>query len=174
MTLKRYIVMGCAILALGACDKTREQFRMTKEAPDEFAVIKRAPLEMPSDFAALPAPQPGAARPQEQSAVQQARASILGNAASQAPQNATQSEIILLQKAGAQTVPAHIRKQVDEETAKIAKDETPTFDRIMGLTGRKVTVPAVEVDPVAETNRIKANRAAGKPPTEGDTAVRKD
>ena len=54
-----------AILTLSGCEKTKEQFDFSKKPPDEFAVVKREPLEMPPDFSLRP-PTPGAARPQEQ------------------------------------------------------------------------------------------------------------
>jgi hypothetical protein len=37
-----------------------------------------------------------------------------------------------------------------------------------------VEAPAKVVDPVAETNRIKANKATGKPVTEGKTPTKED
>lgn len=171
--MKRLLFVVCSLAALGACEKTREQFDFSKTPPDEFAVIKRAPLEMPPHMTALPAPKPGMPRPQELSATQQARSSVIGSVA-KTPQGATDGEVILLHKAGAASVPADIRAAVDSETAQIAKEETPTFDRLMGLTGKKVEEHAVEVDPVAETNRIKANKAAGKPVTAGETAVKEE
>jgi hypothetical protein len=45
---------------------------LERTSPDEFAVESRAPLTMPPDFELRP-PQPGAARPQEKSAGQEAR-----------------------------------------------------------------------------------------------------
>ncbi len=171
--MKRLTFIALGALTLSACGNIKEQFKYSKEAPDEFAVIKRAPLEMPANLTALPAPQPGAPRPQEQTATAQARASIIGAPAS-APTTVTQGEISLLNKAGAKTVPANIRTEVDSETAKIAKEETPTFDRMMGLTGKKVEEYAVEVDPIAETNRLKANKAAGRPLAEGKTATKEE
>lgn len=171
--MKRLTFTTLSLLALGACSTVSEQFDFSKKAPDEFAIVTRAPLEMPNDMNDLPAPQPGAPRPQELSATAQARASIIG-APSATPTAISQGELTLLNKAGATTVPANIRREVDEETSKIAKEETPTVDRIMGLTGKKVDEYAVEVDPVAETNRMKANKAAGKPVTEGKTATKEE
>lgn len=171
--MNRLIFIATSVLALNACAKTREQFDFSKKAPDEFAVIKRAPLEMPQDMTALDPPRPGAPRPQELSPTNMARASVVG-VPSNAPANATAGEIVLLEKANAVTVPANIRNQVDAETDVIVKEETPTIERIMGLTGKKVTEYAVEVDPTAEANRIKANKAAGRPVSAGETATRED
>lgn len=175
--MNRTIILAAMLLAtasLSACEKTKEQFNFSKKAPDEFAIVKRAPLEMPPDFNALPTPNPGADRPQEQSVASQARASVLGETVPGQQAAASQGEAVLLQKAGATNARHDVRAAIDQETAEIAKEETPTIDRIMGLTGKKVEEPAVEVDPTAETNRLKSNKAAGKPVTAGETAIKED
>lgn len=166
-----------SLLALSACENTRKQFDFSKKAPDEFAVVRRAPLEIPEhiDISSLPTPQPGAARPQEVSPVDQARASVLGTAATPAAHDGvTPSELAILERAGAVTVPAHVRTQVDEETAQIVKDETPAFQRLKRMMGKRVEEHAVEVDPTAETLRLRENREAGRPVAEGETAIKED
>src|SRR5215468_11844115 len=60
-----------ALLISGSTD-LKKAIGLEKAAPDEFAVESRAPLEMPPDFDLRP-PQPGATRPQEKAADQQAR-----------------------------------------------------------------------------------------------------
>ncbi len=174
--MTKIFIHGCLIsiaaLSLIACEKTREQFDFSKKAPDEFAVVKRAPLEMPPDYT-LPAPRPGAKRPQEPSATDLARGAILG--VEQTTQQATSSsttsegEAALLERTGASNVPANIRTTVDKETAEIAEKESPGIDKLKKMIGQDVEAPAKVVDPVAETNRIKANKAAGKPVTTGKT-----
>lgn len=59
-------------LLLQGCTDLKRSIGLEKTSPDEFAVESRAPLEMPPDFDLRP-PQPGAQRPQEKSADQQAR-----------------------------------------------------------------------------------------------------
>lgn len=174
--MTKIFVHGCLIsiaaLSLSACESTRKQFDFSKKAPDEFAVVKRAPLEMPPDYT-LPAPRPGAKRPQEPSATDLARGAILGQ--EQTTRQATsasapsEGESVLLERTGAANAPTNIRKTVDQETAEIAEKESPGIDKIKKIFGQDVEAPAKVVDPVAETNRIKANKAAGKPMTEGKT-----
>ena len=38
-----------AALTLSACAGAKEELGLTRSAPDEFAVVKRAPLEMPPE-----------------------------------------------------------------------------------------------------------------------------
>ncbi len=170
------ILLASTAFTLAACESTRKQFDFSKKAPDEFAVMTRAPLEIPPELV-LRAPTPGAPRPQEQSADQMARESVLGKDAMKkiAKDNqVSQGEAVLLQRTGATTATPAIRTVVDKETAEIADEEMPGIDHLKKMIGKDVEPPSKVVDPVAETNRIKANKAAGKPVTEGETISKED
>ena len=162
------LMLAGASVALAACESTKEQFDFSKKAPDEFAVVKRAPLEMPPDFS-VRAPQPGAPRPQELATDQMARQTILGedvvrNTAKQ--NNVSEGEAVLLQKTGGANANASIRRTVDAETAKIIEEESPGIDKLKKLVGQKVEPPAKIIDPVAETNRLRENKTIAKPLSE--------
>ncbi len=82
--MRKLIVTGCCLVllaALSGCENTRRAMGMGKQAPDEFAVLTRAPLELPPDYGLRP-PVPGAERPQEATTREQARLFLLGGAAS--------------------------------------------------------------------------------------------
>jgi hypothetical protein len=157
-------------LPLVACEGTKEQLGLTRRTPDEFAVVQRAPLEMPPDFYLRP-PTPGAARPQEQTVEAQAQTAIMG--APRAAKGTSKGESALLQKTGATTqADPTIRSTINAETAAIAAAEKPTVQRILDIGGDtegKIDGPAPVVDPVAEAQRLKANKQAGKPVTDGVT-----
>jgi len=61
---------GTSLLA--GCTDFKKSIGLEPTLPDEFAVESRAPLTIPPDFELRP-PQPGASRPQEKSADQQAK-----------------------------------------------------------------------------------------------------
>jgi Protein of unknown function (DUF3035) len=66
-------VVGLAGLLLAAgCTDFKRSIGIEPTLPDEFAVESRAPLTIPPDFDLRP-PTPGASRPQEKSADQQAK-----------------------------------------------------------------------------------------------------
>ena len=65
-----------------------------RERPDEFAVQRQAPLVIPPDFELVP-PQPGAPRPAEGTAAQQALDALFGGPA---PRSAVETSA--LQRAG--------------------------------------------------------------------------
>ena len=164
---------GYAAFSMTGCEKTKEQFDFSKKAPDEFAVVRRAPLEMPPDFNTIATPKPGAPRPQELSATDMARNAVLGEDAQKqiAKENGvSQGEAVLLQKSGATAASPAIRAQVDKETAEIIKEETPGIDTLKKMVGQNPAEPATElVDPAAEVNRIKQNKAQDKPINTGKT-----
>lgn len=171
--MKKYSFLVCiaAAFTLSGCDKTKEQFDFSKKPPDEFQVTTRAPLEMPPDYKLRP-PRPGAPRPQEQAAVEEAKQAVFGPETMQPQQQAepmTQGEAILLQKSGVGGIDPNIRDKVDQESAEIAKESAPTIDRLLGKVGKKVEAPATVVDPVKETERIIQNKEEGKPVTDGET-----
>jgi hypothetical protein len=59
---------------------------------------------------------------------------------------------------------------VDAETAEIIKDETPGIDSLKKMVGQKPAEVAPEaVDPVKEVERLRKNKAEGKPIGTGKT-----
>jgi len=62
---------------IAGCSDFKKTIGLEEPMPDEFAVESRAPLTIPPDFDLRP-PQPGASRPQEKSADQQAKQVIEG------------------------------------------------------------------------------------------------
>ncbi len=74
--LGRLAVVGTLAALVGACGSVREELGLTKQAPDEFSVVTKAPLILPPDYALRP-PEPGAPRPQELQPQQQAQRALL-------------------------------------------------------------------------------------------------
>jgi uncharacterized lipoprotein len=59
---RKILITSMAVLALSGCGSTGV---FDRDRPDEFAVGKGTPLNVPADLSTLPAPQPGAARADE-------------------------------------------------------------------------------------------------------------
>lgn len=81
----RRLGIGLVMLGLpplGGCAQgsVQEVLGMDKRAPDEFAVVRRAPLIVPPDFELRP-PEPGAPRPNIGRTSDQARVALTGNQA---------------------------------------------------------------------------------------------
>lgn len=78
--MKRIPILAAAsvaILALSGCGTTSIYDR---DRPDEFAVTKSKPIEVPAQFT-LPAPTPNAPRPQDGDTKQQVLDAMFGGAA---------------------------------------------------------------------------------------------
>src|SRR5271168_1377960 len=84
MTNKRTrLLMRCAALAalavaLTGCESLRQAAGVTKEPPDEFAVVTKSPLVIPPDFNLRP-PKPGAAPTNQVSPTESAEAALYGD-----------------------------------------------------------------------------------------------
>jgi hypothetical protein len=158
---------------LSACSSAKEQLGLNKSAPDEFQVVKHAPLSMPPGYELRP-PTPGAPRPQEQTPKDQARDSVFGESAAQnKPVNAnvTGAEDALLQKAGAGASAPDIRHTVDVEAAEAGESDQAVIDKLMNLSGIKEPAARV-VDPKEESRRIQKNKELDQPITTGETPSR--
>ncbi len=102
MTNSRYFLLPLCLLSLTGCDTVRDTLGLDHSGPNEFDVATSAPLSMPPDYNLRP-PEPGAARPQDVPADQQAQQTLLGSAAPKAggsPLVASNGENALLQQVG--------------------------------------------------------------------------
>lgn len=160
------LVFACGALLLTGCSNPRESLGLNKKAPDEFAVVKRAPLSMPPDYKLHP-PQPGAPRPQELTTSNAARETVFGTAASGAKGTTTDS--VLLQKAGAESADPSIRRTVDAETAQLHDRNKPVAEKLLGIGGDKDEPSASVVNAAEEAERLRKNETEGAPLTRGDT-----
>ena len=162
------------ILPLTACSEVKDQLGLTRRTPDEFAVISRAPLEIPPELnGQLPVPQPGMQRPQEISPADAAQAALLSE---RVPTTDTQSsaENALLQKTGATDANPNIRAIVNKEAVENTKDKRPVVKRIFSIVDNKDQGPATVLDAPGELQRLKANKQTGQPVTQGDSPTLDD
>lgn len=162
-------------LSLAACGDVKQQLGFTREAPDEFTVLSRAPLSIPPDFALRP-PQPGAERPQEGSDRDRARDALLGRTAKNprvyarelaADTSLSDGEKQMLTKAGANEADPGIRATIDTETSKLAKEMQSFTDYLVFWQDR--SYKGSQIDAAKESQRIRKNMALGRSLSEGET-----
>jgi hypothetical protein len=156
---------------LSACGpSTQRTLGFTRDAPDEFAVTTRAPLSVPPALGNLPPPRPGAPRPQELSARQQAEAVLAPSGVLAGQQRITPStgESALVASAGG-AAPGDIRRRVDEEALRLEQPDRGFVDRLMFW--RDPPPPGVAVDPQREAQRLRENAALGRAADEGTTPI---
>jgi hypothetical protein len=160
-----------APLLAGCGAETARTIGLTRDAPDEFQVTTRAPLSMPPMLGQLPPPRPGAARPQEMAARDQAEAALapgamLGNPGR--PTAPTAGEQALLAQTG-RGAPADIRATVDSETTRLDRANRGVVDRV--LFWQQQPEAGVPVDPSREAQRLRENAALGRDPGDGQTPI---
>ena len=161
----RLILNGAAIAALGlavtGCQNIREAAGLTKEAPDEFAVVNKAPLIIPPDFNLKP-PKPGAAPLNQTSPTMSAEAALYSDdpatIAKTMPGNYSDGEKMLLAQAGAANADNGIRQQIAADNSKLqSADESFTDSLLFGGATDTADAP---LDADAEKARIDANKDA--------------
>lgn len=158
-----------APLLLVGCSDAARNFGLVRDAPDEFQVTTRAPLSMPPSLGSLPTPRPGASRPQELTAREQAESTLVPGGFD-APQRVGQSsgERALLSSTGG-VAPADIRNRVDEETMRLERVNRSVVDQ--ALFWRQTPEPGVPVDAAREAQRLRENAALGRDVSEGQTPI---
>lgn len=182
------VFVALAAITLSACgDSTKRVLGLERSAPDEFAVVPRAPLSQPPDFNLRP-PRPGADDLTTLSTREQARQAVFrgdapadtsrsgtdrlrfgsGPATQAAPRESvtrnTTGESALLSRAGALETDPLIRSQVDRESAVLVQENENFVRNLLGLSQDS---PAAVVDADAEARRIREAQALGVPPSEG-------
>jgi hypothetical protein len=180
---KLALIYLCSATFLSGCisfSEFREQMGINKDAPDEFAVVRHAPLEVPPPYALkdLPTPQPGAPRPQENTPDEEARQTLLGtNGVPQAKVKggaASAADESFLKKAGVDQADPVVRTVIDAETAELHDRNKPVVERLFNYGGDAKVPSATVVDAKAESERIKKNIQEGKPVTEGETPSKEE
>ncbi len=157
MIRKYLIITSLAIVSvslLNSCSRVRNSLGLDKEAPDEFTVITRAPLEMPNELI-LPPPILGAQRPQEKAPIDQAREILLGNNKTPSKNKISELETTLLQNAKTDNIDPNIREKVNYETSKLRDRNKPVAEKLLNISGNNKTPSATIVDAKKELERIQ-------------------
>jgi hypothetical protein len=126
-------------LSLSACDSIRREAGLTKQAPDEFAVVTKAPLIIPPNFNLRP-PAPGAPPLNQEDPSGSAQAALFNGsdpatvAAGMSP-NLSLGERMLLATAGAQSTDPAIRAELEADSRSTAAAADQSFtDRVLNGT----------------------------------------
>ena len=165
------VALVAVIFSLSACGPVKKELGIERNSPDEFMVIKRAPLTVPPDYMLRPPANAGEADPAAETAGS-ARTALLGESKNLAAKNASDSA--LLDKIGAATASPDIRRQIDEDNGYISLENRSVADRLIFWNDEPPVLesaPASVIDPKAEAERLKKNKAAGKPITYGTVPV---
>jgi hypothetical protein len=123
--------------------------------PDEFRVVRKAPLTVPPDFNLRP-PSPGASRPQDLQPDVQARVAVFGT---DLGQTATEGEKLFVRALGGEATDRTVRAAVDFDSAQIVRKNRSFADAILSF-GRPVATAEPVVDAAAEAERLRSEQEA--------------
>lgn len=172
-------ILGFALLLAG-CGEKGNVFGFDRSGPDEFTVVRHAPLSVPPD-ATLRPPQDGTSQETRNESADRARSSLLaagdGTEAVQAMQaraaatGQSLGEVALARRAGAYYgIEPNIRRVVDEETTNLALGDE-SFMRSLVFWKGPEPAPGTVLDAEAEARRLQENEALGKPLNAGEAPV---
>lgn len=168
--MKKLILGAAALTLLAGCADSQKLLGLTGlDAPDEFLVVKQAPLTLPPDYRQLPRPQDGAPSLGQRNNTDEARELLLGKDARRkksifADSQASGSEIVLLQQSKADQADPNIRNTLRRETEALIAKEGEILTFLTADTNLEVVV-----DPVEENRRLQNNLSTGKDINEGAT-----
>ncbi len=160
--MKRIETLGAAVvlaaLAATACTSG-------PRTPDEFRVVRKAPLTVPPEYNLRP-PTPGSARPQDLAPDQQARVAVFG---ADIGAGASEGEKAFIAAAGAEATDRSVRAQVDFDSAQILRKNRSFADAILNF-GRGGSNEPV-IDAAAEAERLRTEEESLKEVTGGGTVL---
>lgn len=167
------IVLIVGVGALAGCSSFREATGANRGAPDEFAVVTKAPLIIPPDFNLQP-PKPGAPPTNQVSATQAAQNALYSSdpatVASTIPGNMSQGEKLLLAYAGAATADSSVRQAIAADNRHMqAADDSFTDQLLFWQKSQPAQDPNVNAD--AEAQRMSTTPAT---PAPTDQTIQKD
>lgn len=147
--------LGTAVLVTAGCDRGSNPF--SAPPPDEFAVVKRRPLEMPPSVG-LPEPRPGEPSRLDIDPNREAALALLGTPNPEVRASAPSStEAELLAAADASAASSDIRVQLaeDQERGDDGPYEPPSIFELFGM----VDPPAIDeeerLQPIPESQRLQ-------------------
>jgi hypothetical protein len=159
----RFGLLAAGAVVLMGCQTFREATGLSKEGPDEFAVVTKAPLIIPPEFNLRP-PRDGAPPVNQVQPTDAAQAALFDTqdpaaVAKAIPGDYSEGEKMLLATAGATNADPGIRQQVasDGRSAEAANDE---FTQKV-LFWQDAKQPGQNVDADAEAKRLDAQKNGG-------------
>src|SRR5580658_4493771 len=169
--LLRIAALGGMALVLVGCDTIREAAGVTKQPPDEFAVVTKAPLVMPPDYNLRP-PKPGAAPTNQYSPTESAAAAVYGEdpatIAAQMTGDYSKEEKLLLATSGAAVADHAIRQQLAADAKSMEATNDDLTNKLLFQTGPDPQA-GNPLDSDAEKERLDSAKSAQQTNTPATT-----
>lgn len=174
MKLQNKVLLVAMVSLLAGCSSVKKELGIDRNSPDEFMVVKRAPLTLPPDYSLRP-PAPADAQPASD-AVATAETALMGEE-KKAPTAAKAADSAFLDKMGANADNSEIRRKINEDNGYLSLENRSLADKLIEWKDgddapvTKDHQPESTVDATAEAARLKKNKEEGKPLNDGDVPV---
>jgi hypothetical protein len=160
----RAAVLVAGAVALMGCQAFREASGLSKDSPDEFAVVTKAPLVMPPDYNLRP-PRDGAPPTNQVAPTDVAQSALFDSGDPNAPKQATgdysEGEKQLLAAANATNPDPSIRQQVASDGRSMEASDDSFTQKV--LFWQDKGPGGTNVDAEAEAKRLDAQKNGGQP-----------
>lgn len=153
------LVLGAAAAVAGCSGTVQENLGLGKRSPDEFQVVRRAPLILPPDYSLRP-PAPGQPGPAAQDTSAQAEQILTGLPRTPTETSQSEGELALLSRSPVQAEPG-IRQILAQEDPELIDLDESRFLFILDFQRRNLQPRPNVIDPVAEQRRLQAAAAEG-------------
>lgn len=146
---------AAATLALAGCGTTvQDAFGLSKRSPDEFQVVRRAPLVVPPDYRLRP-PGSNSPAPAAASTSQEAYAALTGQNQPLDP-SMSPAEQTLLTQMPQSSIP-DIRSTVNNEGDQVATLDRGSYLFLFGWQRSTDQQEGTKLDPIEESQRLRQN-----------------
>lgn len=168
----RIALLGGVALGLLGCESFRNAAGISKQPPDEFAVVTKAPLVIPPEFNLRP-PKPGAAPTNQGSPTDSAQMALFGDdpntIAASLPSTFSPEEKTLLARTGGATANHRVRAQIAADAKSMSTADDSFTDALL-FSSPPDPNAGHPVDADAEHDRMDEQKAQNDTPVEGDQA----
>lgn len=147
------VLLGTAVVALAACSS-----RGTPNAPDEFNIVKKAPLTVPPEYSLRP-PEIGDVRPVEADPTRQTQVLAFGT---DIGRNASAVERVLVARAGAIAVSPIIRDIIDYDEAGLLRKGRTISEAVTSYEGTEEELALAAEDNATGGGDVKIERGSGR------------
>jgi len=141
-----------AAMALGGCTRATKALGITKNAPNEFNILTKAPLVVPPEYNLRP-PQIGTSSADNNYSQKAAREALIGNIDAAEP---TRGEIVLMSKAGVGSANQEIRLAIDGQNSVERKTEGFSDRVLFWRDGGVVNPDGSPLDNEIEAKRLES------------------
>ena len=150
----RILIAASALGAMGlsGCGTASKALGVTRDAPNEFNILTKAPLVVPPEYNLRP-PQTGVSSSENNYSQQAAREALLGDIDDAEP---TRGEVVLMSKAGVGRANQEIRAEIDGVNSVERKTSDFSDQILFWRDGRVVTPNGAPLDPEIEAKRLQS------------------